>query len=364
MQPAIALALFLGLVGARAPRTATPGHRRQRHPPARATRTTAAAAATGDWDDAVPPTATASWVKDGGGGGGGGDDDDDNNDGDGDVDDFTVSFTPAARRPETSAPTMPGDPQQRTVKTRESIRFLHDYVHYDFGIGTAWPRGTAAPSCTWWTRVGDTHARWTQDVYTTTTTTTLTHKCGHCAIVWTTPHRGFDYAKVYDTQTVDYPFTITELVCGGPEGTGFMMPPHTPTAPPTTKTGTGTYRRTMFVTFPDKGPTTITPTGVTSPGCTRSTAVWGGGMIRPNKIVFYQVSTVSTVTKDCGTCALAWSTKWFWQNVRGELDHWHTATALSNMFIATRLECGPAVPTEAYERFTFTPTQTIITSDF
>lgn len=241
--------------------------------------------------------------------------------------------------------TEPGNPSTRRSTT---LPVLHPYIHYDFGIGTAWPRGTTKPKCTHWTRVGDTHNRWTQDVYTSTVTTTLLHKCGACAIVWTTPHKGYAWAKVYDSSTADYPFTVTEVACRAPNlnGGGYVLPPHTPTDPWSTKTKTQTYASTIYVTYPDRGPSTITPPGVTSPACTSSTLVYGGGALRANKQLKWKFSTERTVTKDCGTCALAWSTNYFWQNIKGDFYHFYTVT--NEAFIATTLECGRAVPTEAH----------------
>ncbi|EFY88987.1 hypothetical protein MAC_04918 [Metarhizium acridum CQMa 102] len=240
--------------------------------------------------------------------------------------------------------TEPGNP---ATKRSTTVPVLHPYVHYDFGIGTAWPRGTTKPKCTHWTRVGDTHNRWTQDVYTSTTTTTLLHKCGQCAIVWTTPHKGYAWAKVYDTVTADYPFTVTEVACRDPPDMGgYVLPPHTPTDPWSTKTQTQRYPSTIYVTYPDKGPSTITPAGVTSPSCTSSTMVYGGGGLRANKQLKWKFSTMRTVTKDCGTCALAWSTNYFWQNLKGDFYHYYTVT--NEMYVATTLECGKPVPTEAH----------------
>ncbi|KAH0592580.1 hypothetical protein MHUMG1_09731 [Metarhizium humberi] len=243
--------------------------------------------------------------------------------------------------------TEPGNPSTTRSTT---LPVLHPYIHYDFGIGTAWPRGTTKPECTRWTRVGDTHNRWTQDVYTTTVTTTLLHKCGACAIVWTTPHKGYAWAKVYDSSTADYPFTVTEVACRPPklDGGDYVLPPHTPTDPWSTKTKTQEFMSTIYVTYPDRGPSTITPRGITSPACTSSTLVYGGGAIRVNKQVKWKFSTERTVTKDCGTCALAWSTRYYWQNVKGDFYHYYTIT--DEAYVATTLECGRAVPTEAWGR--------------
>ncbi|KFG83686.1 hypothetical protein MANI_016248 [Metarhizium anisopliae] len=243
--------------------------------------------------------------------------------------------------------TEPGNPSTTRSTT---LPVLHPYIHYDFGIGTAWPRGTTKPGCTRWTRVGDTHNRWTQDVYTTTITTTLLHKCGACAIVWTTPHKGYAWAKVYDSSTADYPFTVTEVACRPPklDGGDYVLPPHTPTDPWSTKTKTQEFMSTIYVTYPDRGPSTITPRGITSPTCTSSTLVYGGGAIRVNKQVKWKFSTERTVTKDCGTCALAWSTRYYWQNVKGDFYHYYTIT--DEAYVATTLECGRAVPTEAFSR--------------
>ncbi|KJK85835.1 hypothetical protein H633G_10325 [Metarhizium anisopliae BRIP 53284] len=203
--------------------------------------------------------------------------------------------------------TEPGNPSTTRSTT---LPVLHPYIHYDFGIGTAWPRGTTKPGCTRWTRVGDTHNRWTQDVYTTTVTTTLLHKCGACAIVWTTPHKGYAWAKVYDSSTADYPFTVTEVACRPPklDGGDYVLPPHTPTDPWSTKTKTQEFMSTIYWKF----------------------------------------STERTVTKDCGTCALAWSTRYYWQNVKGDFYHYYTIT--DEAYVATTLECGRAVPTEAWGR--------------
>lgn len=243
--------------------------------------------------------------------------------------------------------TEPGNPWTTRSTT---LPVLHPYIHYDFGIGTAWPRGTTKPECTRWTRVGDTHNRWTQDVYTTTVTTTLLHKCGACAIVWTTPHKGYAWAKVYDSSTAGYPFTVTEVACRPPklDGGDYVLPPHTPTDPWSTKTKTQEFMSTIYVTYPDRGPSTITPRGITSPACTSSTLVYGGGAIRVNKQVKWKFSTERTVTKDCGTCALAWSTRYYWQNVKGDFYHYYTIT--DEAYVATTLECGRAVPTEAWGR--------------
>ncbi|KID76053.1 uncharacterized protein G6M90_00g078840 [Metarhizium brunneum] len=240
--------------------------------------------------------------------------------------------------------TEPGNPWTTRSTT---LPVLHPYIHYDFGIGTAWPRGTTKPECTRWTRVGDTHNRWTQDVYTSTITTTLLHKCGACAIVWTTPHKGYAWAKVYDSSTADYPFTVTEVACRAPspDDAGYVPPPHTPTDPWSTLTKTQEFMSTIYVTYPDRGPSTITPPGVTSPACTSSTLVYGGGALRANKQLKWKFSTERTVTKDCGTCALAWSTRYYWQNVKGDFYHYYTVT--DEAFVATTLECGRAVPTEA-----------------
>ncbi|KAK9445297.1 hypothetical protein VB005_00406 [Metarhizium brunneum] len=240
--------------------------------------------------------------------------------------------------------TEPGNPWTTRSTT---LPVLHPYIHYDFGIGTAWPRGTTKPECTRWTRVGDTHNRWTQDVYTSTVTTTLLHKCGACAIVWTTPHKGYAWAKVYDSSTADYPFTVTEVACRAPnlDDGGYVLPPHTPTDPWSTLTKTQEFMSTIYVTYPDRGPSTITPPGVTSPACTSSTLVYGGGALRANKQLKWKFSTERTVTKDCGTCALAWSTRYYWQNVKGDFYHYYTVT--DEAFVATTLECGRAVPTEA-----------------
>lgn len=243
--------------------------------------------------------------------------------------------------------TEPGNPWTTRSTT---LPVLHPYIHYDFGIGTAWPRGTTKPECTRWTRVGDTHNRWTQDVYTATVTTTLLHKCGACAIVWTTPHKGYAWAKVYDSSTAGYPFTVTEVACRPPklDGGDYVLPPHTPTDPWSTKTKTQEFMSTIYVTYPDRGPSTITPRGITSPACTSSTLVYGGGAIRVNKQVKWKFSTERTVTKDCGTCALAWSTRYYWQNVKGDFYHYYTIT--DEAYVATTLECGRAVPTEAWGR--------------
>jgi hypothetical protein len=219
---------------------------------------------------------------------------------------------------------------------RDATISLKYYTHHDLGTGVAFPPGKPWPWCTSETLVGDTDHQWVQDIYTATTTTTITKKCGGCALKWSTFHGGLPRGKVWSTTIASEPFTVTKLECSSRKR---KRPLKTQSFK---HTGFTSYRRTSTYAhqvYPDMGPATVFPPGVPTPDCTVSTHVYGGGGGMPTIETVWTNTIVKTSRVNCGSCALAWTTKWFDGTFR-----WHvTATVTAKgTYTARRFECTTA----------------------